>query len=227
MYCRSVNINYRNTNTTIYIVLVFLFIVWFFNLLLPLDLVFDNKYYILISYLILSVIEYWKHHYDPTEMCAYIFQTNCKKRKFMFNMFGVMAVSIPFVFFALQAIIKDLTTCVLITLVITIIKISSLYFTYKQDDKKIINSKTNPFFCQRTRIVWNVILLLIQTFMFYKSLKEFNVKSVLQNVFKFNNIVSYVLSGIYLVVVIGFPFFVNINRVDQSVKYRLDEINLT
>ena len=227
MFCRSVNVKYRNTKTTVCIVFVFLFIVWFVNLLLPLNVLFDNKYYILISYMVLTVIGYWKHHYDPTEFCASIFQNDCKYKKFVLNIFGVLVVSVPFLFFALQAVISDVLTCLVLTFIVTCSKISYLYWSYKQDEQNIVNDKNNPFYCQRTRIVWNVILLLIQTFMFYKSLREFNVTHVLENVFKFNNVISYMLSIIYILVVIAFPLLVSINKVDQSVKYKMDEIKLT
>ena len=145
MFCRSVDVKYKNTKTTVCIVLVFLFIVWFANLLLPLDVVFDNKYYILISYMVLSVIGYWKYHNDPTEFCAYIFQNDCKYKKFVLNIFGVLIVSVPFLFFTLQTVIPNILTCLVLTFIVTSTKVWYLYWSYKHDGQKIVKDTNNPF----------------------------------------------------------------------------------
>jgi hypothetical protein len=227
MYCKSINIKYRNTKTTIYTVLLFLFIIWFLNLLLPLDSLFDNKYYILISYLALNVIEYWKYYYDPTELCDSVFKTNCKRKKFILTSSAAIIVSIVFLFFALQLFIKSIPICLLIIFIIVILKLKVIYSAYKQDELIIINNESNIFRCQRVRILFNVILLFIRMFMYYKIIKEFNIPFVLKHKFNLNDVLIYILSIIYILTIIITPLYLDVDRVDQSVKYNLDEIKLT
>ena len=227
MLCKSVNSQLKNSKTTVAIFVGFFFIVWYLNLILPLDVVFNNKYFIIISYIVIISIVSWMKYNDPTALCASVFKNNCRYDKFKYGSIALCTSQAFFLFFMTQLYTDSLLLGLVITFIVTLTRIFYEYYLYTIDINPIINDPENKLFCQRNRIFWNVSLLLWIIFLNVRVIKDFNVHIVLKQIFNFPDIINYVISAIYIVIVILWPTYLGVKGVDQSVKYSLDQIIVT
>jgi hypothetical protein len=227
MLCKSVNPHLKNSNTTAAIFIGFIFIIWYLNLILPLDIIFNNKYFIIISYIIIISLVSWVNYHDPTSLCGNVYKENCRYNKFKYNCISLCISKAPFLFFMTQLYTDSLLLGLVITFIVTLTRIFYEYYLYTIDINPIINDPKNQMLCQRNRIFWNVVLLIWLIFLNFRIIKEFNVHIVLKKMFNFPDVVNYVISVVYIFVVMIWPTYLGVKGVDQSVKYGLDQIVVT
>ena len=168
----------------------------------------------------------WVDYKDPTALCATI-QNNCKDTKFLYNMSSLIVIGTPFLFFMTQLFTDNLVTSIIATTIVISVRMLITYISYKKDPISVIKDPGNQFRCQRNRIFWNMTILMLDIFLNARILKDFNIPTVLKRIFNFPDVIIYILSGIYLLVVMAIPLYYEILGVDQSVKYGIDQINIS
>ena len=226
MICRSINNKYKNTKTTIVIFFAFVFVTWFLSLILPLKEIFNNKIFLIVSYITLNGLDLWISYKDPTALCATI-KNSCRKTKFLYSITSLGFIGFPFLFFMTQLFTDNVSISIIVTILVLTFIGTMHYIIYKRDHTTVIKDPNNQFRCQRNRIFWNMTILMLDIFLNARILKDFNIPTVLRRLFNFPDLIIYILSGLYLLFVMVVPLYSEILGVDQSVKYAMDQIKVT